>query len=123
MARPHIERFVDRDVPLRRLTLPGFPKGLPCKMLSLDPDTGACSMTVRFAAGFRQPPGKSYAEMELFITAGEVRLHDAELLPGQHLVPPITRTKTTSSGRPGLDEPGPGQARDGLFLQPPQQRA
>jgi hypothetical protein len=37
MARPHVEPFVDRDVPFRRLTLPGFPKGLLDKMLSLGP--------------------------------------------------------------------------------------
>ena len=27
MARPHIEPFVDRDVPFKRMTLPGFPEG------------------------------------------------------------------------------------------------
>ena len=73
MARPHIEPLVDRDMPFRKMTLPGFPKGMHYKMLSLDPDTGACSMTVRFDAGFRLPPGMSYSEMELFITSGSVQ--------------------------------------------------
>ncbi|MDH5276440.1 MAG: DUF4437 domain-containing protein, partial [Gammaproteobacteria bacterium] len=72
MARPHIEPLVDRDMPFRKMTLPGFPKGMQYKMLSLDPDTGACSMTVRFDAGFRLPPGMSYSEMELFVTSGAV---------------------------------------------------
>ena len=61
MARPHIEPFVDRDVPFKKMTLPGFSKGMHYKMLSLDTDTGACSMTVRFDAGYRQPPGLSYS--------------------------------------------------------------
>ena len=51
MARPHIEPFVDRDVPFKKLTLPGFPKGMQYKMLSLDPDNGACTMTVLFEPG------------------------------------------------------------------------
>ena len=39
MARPHIEPFVDRDVPFKKMTLPGFPKGMQYKMLSLDNET------------------------------------------------------------------------------------
>ena len=53
MARKHIEPFVDRDVPFRKMTLPGFKKGMNYKMLSIDEDTGACTMTVKFDAGYR----------------------------------------------------------------------
>ena len=70
MARPHIEPFVDRDVDFKKMTLPGFPKGMKYKVLSLDTDTGACSLTVRFESGYRQPPGMSYSEMELFVLSG-----------------------------------------------------
>lgn len=73
MPRPHIEPFVDRDVEFKKMTLPGFPKGMHYKMLSLDTETGACSMTVRFDPGYRQPPGMSYTEMELFIMSGSIR--------------------------------------------------
>ena len=40
MARPHIEPFVDRDVDFKKMTRPGFPKGMKYKVLSLDTDTG-----------------------------------------------------------------------------------
>ena len=46
MARPHIEPFVDRDVPFKKMTLPGFPKGMHFKMLSLDTATGACTRKI-----------------------------------------------------------------------------
>ena len=32
MPRPHIEPFVDRDVPFHKFTMPGFPKGMQYKM-------------------------------------------------------------------------------------------
>ena len=41
MARPHIEPFVDRNVDFKKMTLPGFPKGMKYKVLSLDNETGA----------------------------------------------------------------------------------
>ncbi len=46
MARKHIEPFVDREVPFKKMTLPGFKKGMHYKMLSIDEDTGASTMTV-----------------------------------------------------------------------------
>jgi len=46
MARPHIEPFVDRDVSWKKMTLPGFPKGMRYKMLSIDSESGACTMTL-----------------------------------------------------------------------------
>ena len=72
MARPHIEPFVDRDVPFKKMTLPGFPRGMQYKVLSLDTDDGACSLTVRFEPGYNQPPGMSYTEYELFIMSGAI---------------------------------------------------
>ena len=56
MARPHIEPFVDRDVPFKKMTLPGFPKGMQYKMLSLDTDNGASSMTVLFSPATSSRP-------------------------------------------------------------------
>ena len=78
MARPHIEPFVDRTVPFKKLTLPGFPKGMQYKMLSMDSDTGACSMSVLFEPGYKQPPGMSYSEYEGFpppLTNGGLNEH------------------------------------------------
>ena len=59
MARKHNEPFVDTTEAFRKMTLPGFAKGMQYKMLSIDEDTGACSMTVQFDKGYKMPPGMS----------------------------------------------------------------
>ncbi len=73
MARKHIEPFVDTDVPFRKMTLPGFKKGMHYKMLSIDEDTGACTMTVKFDDGYKMPPGMSYTEYEIQILSGSIK--------------------------------------------------
>ena len=88
MARPHIEPFVDRDVPFKKMTLPGFPKGMHYKMLSLDTDTGACSMTVMFEAGYELPPGMSYSELELFVMTGYIEMEGQKHGPGTYICLP-----------------------------------
>lgn len=88
MARPHIEPFCDRDVPFKKMTLPGFPSGMHYKMLSLDKDTGACTMTVQFDAGYRQPPGFSYSDIELLIMEGGLRVGDEMCGPGTYFFIP-----------------------------------
>jgi hypothetical protein len=88
MARPHIEPFVDRDVPFKKFSMPGFPKGMQYKMLSLDPDNGACSMTVMFEPGYKQPPGMSYSEYELFIMSGSINVGSRTWGPGSYFFVP-----------------------------------
>jgi Domain of unknown function (DUF4437) len=88
MARPHIEPFVDRTVPFKKMTLPGFPKGMHYKMLSLDTDTGACSMTVMFEPGYELPPGMSYTEMELFVMTGYIEMEGRKHGPGTYICLP-----------------------------------
>ena len=88
MARPHIEPFVDREVPFKKMTLPGFPKGMHYKMLSLDTDTGACSMTVMFEPGYELPPGMSYSEMELFVMNGYIEMDGQKHGPGTYVCLP-----------------------------------
>jgi hypothetical protein len=85
MARKHIEPFVDRDVPFRKMTLPGFKKGMSYKMLSIDEDTGACTMTVKFDAGYRMPPGMSYTEYEMQVLTGSIKYGDDVVTPGYYL--------------------------------------
>jgi len=85
MARKHIEPFIDRDVPFRKMTLPGFKKGMHYKMLSIDEDTGACSMTVKFDAGYRMPPGMSYTEYEMQILTGSIKYGDKVCTAGYYL--------------------------------------
>ena len=85
MARPHIEPFVDRKVPFKKMTLPGFPKGTHYKMLSLDTDTGACSMSVMFEPGYELPPGMSYSELELFVMTGYLEMEGRQHGPGTYI--------------------------------------
>ena len=88
MARPHIEPFVDRTVPFRKMTLPGFGKGMQYKTLSLDTDTGACSLICRFEAGYELPPGMSYTELEMFVLNGSIVLGDQTHAPGTYICLP-----------------------------------
>ena len=88
MARPHIEPFVDRDVDFTKMTLPGFANGMNYKMLSLDPDNGACTMTVQFDSGFSQPPSVSHSEYELLIMEGGLTIGDKNCGPGEYLFMP-----------------------------------
>ncbi len=100
MPRPHIEPFVDRNVPFRRFTMPGFPKGMQYKMLSLDPDTGACTMTVMYQPGYKQPPAMSYSEYELFIMTGSVTVGDKVHGAGSYfMVPAGVHIEALSSPR------------------------
>jgi hypothetical protein len=88
MARPHIEPFVETNVAWKKMTLPGFGKGMRYKMLSLDTDTGACSMKVMLEPGYRQPPGMSYSEMEMFVLSGSVTVGDQVHGPGYYFFVP-----------------------------------
>jgi len=76
MARSHIEPFCDRDVGFKKMTLPGFPNGMNYKMLSIDVDNGACTMTVQWDSGYKQPPGFSYTEYEMLIMEGGFKVGD-----------------------------------------------
>ncbi|MDX1481181.1 MAG: DUF4437 domain-containing protein, partial [Woeseiaceae bacterium] len=88
MARPHIEPFVDRDVAFKNMTLPGFGKGLSYKVLSLDTDSGACTMTVQLAGGYRQPPGFSYSELEITVIEGSMQVGDRTCTRGHYFFVP-----------------------------------
>ncbi len=132
MARPHIEPFCDQDVAFKKLTLPGLPPGIEYKMLSIDEDTGACTMSVRFEPGFRKPPGLSLAESELLITRGRMMVGDREYGPGLYLFIPAgvsMPAMSTSGGCIGLlmyndgppsfvesDQDADGAKRSGLIL-------
>ncbi len=72
MARPHIEPYVELNDPYRRFDIAGF-RGSHYKTLSLDADTGACTLKVRFDGGYRRKPGLSYSDVEVFILKGEIR--------------------------------------------------
>ena len=73
MARPHIEPFCDRDNHFKPMRLLGFGTGMHYKMLSMDTDTGACSMTVQFDGGYKRTPGFSWSEYCLLYTSPSPR--------------------------------------------------
>lgn len=88
MARPHIEPFCDRDVQFKNMVLPGFGRGFSYKMLSLDNDTGACSMTVQLAGGYSQKPGFSWSEWEMIVIEGELQVGDRTCRKGHYFYVP-----------------------------------
>lgn len=101
MARPHIEPFVDRDVPFKRMTLPGFPPGMHYKMLSIDKDSGACTMTVQFDSGYKQPPGLSYSDIELLVMGGGLQVGERACGPGHYFFVPAGVSLPAIATRPG----------------------
>ena len=74
MSRPHIEPYVELNDGYLPFTLPGFPAGSHYKMLSLDEETGACSMKIKFDAGYKREPGMSYSDSEMFVLEGRVNI-------------------------------------------------
>jgi hypothetical protein len=88
MARPHIEPFCDRDVHFKNMRLPGFSSGMSYKMLSVDVDSGACSMTVQLAGGYCQTPGFSWSEMEMIVIEGELQVGDKICRKGHYFYVP-----------------------------------
>jgi hypothetical protein len=88
VSRPHIEPYSEIDQPYKRFNLPAFPKGAWYKTLSLDQDTGASSLKMRFDAGFRRPPGLAYSDIELFVLRGSVRIGGVLCAEGQYFYVP-----------------------------------
>jgi len=86
--RPHIEPFCDRDVTFKNMRLPGFASGMGYKMLSFDPETGGCTMSVQLEAGYYQPPGFSWGERELIIISGELQVGDRICRKGHYFFLP-----------------------------------
>ena len=89
MPRPHIEPYDERPAAYKRMTLPGFSKGMHYKVLSMDVDSGACSLKVKFEGGYKLPPGMSYSELEMFIVSGSITYGDTNYGEGHYfLIPP-----------------------------------
>ncbi|RME64056.1 MAG: DUF4437 domain-containing protein [Alphaproteobacteria bacterium] len=88
MARPHIEPFVELNEDYKKFSMRGFSRGSHYKVLSLDPDTGACTLKVRFDGGYRRKPGLSYSDMELFVLNGSMKLGAQTIIEGHYLFVP-----------------------------------
>ena len=83
MARPHIEPYVELNDPFRKFDVAGF-KGSHYKVLSLDVDTGACTLKVRFDGGYKRKPGLSYSDIEIFVLNGEIKVGKASWREGHY---------------------------------------
>ena len=76
MARPHIEPYVELDSPYKKFDIAGF-KGSEYKVLSLDPDSGACTLKVKFKNGWKRKPGMSHSDVEIFLLEGRLKVGKA----------------------------------------------
>ena len=88
MARPHIEPYVELNDDYAAFSLSNFPAGSQYKVLSLDEDTGACSLKMLFNAGYTRPPGMSYSDAELFVLEGRVKIGEQTYGRGQYFFIP-----------------------------------
>jgi hypothetical protein len=87
LARPHIEPYVELNDAYRKFDIAGF-RGSLYKVLSLDPDTGACTLKVRFNGGYRRKPGLSYSDLEIFVLDGEFRVGNESWREGHYTFVP-----------------------------------
>lgn len=74
MARPWIEFIQSQRLPWEEGVLGRIRPGAECKTLSLDPDDGACSLLVRYPAGFEAAGGALDVDDEILVLEGELRI-------------------------------------------------
>jgi hypothetical protein len=103
MPRPHIEPYCELDFDFKKFTLPGFTRGRLFKTLSMDTDTGACTLKMRFEPGFRQKPGFSRSEIEIFVLAGSLTVGDRRWTYGQYVFVPAGVTMPAMSTDEGCE--------------------
>lgn len=101
MARPHIEPFCDRDVAFKNMILPGMGSGYRYKMLSLDNETGACSMTVQLDGGYKRAPGFSWSEYEMLVQEGEIKFGNKTYRRGHYFYVPAGYSMPALTTRQG----------------------
>jgi hypothetical protein len=88
MSRPHIEPYCELNDPWKRFDLAGFPDGSEYKVLSLDRDTGACSLKMRLGPGYGRSPGFSHSDSELFVLSGDLTIGGRLHGEGQYVFQP-----------------------------------
>lgn len=67
MARPRIEFLQSQHLPWDAAPVAAIRPGAAARVLSRDADTGACSLVVRYPAGWSQPAGQALAVDEEFL--------------------------------------------------------
>ncbi|HSD74852.1 MAG TPA: DUF4437 domain-containing protein [Steroidobacteraceae bacterium] len=74
MARPWIEFVQSQSLPWRAVQLPDVRAGAECKVLSRDNETHACSLLMRYPAGWSAPGGALAVDEELFVVEGALQI-------------------------------------------------
>ncbi len=74
MARPWIEFIQSQRLPWQSEDFGGLRPGLQAKRLSADSASGACSLLVRYPAGFRADGGALTADDEFLVLDGALRI-------------------------------------------------
>jgi len=76
MARPHIEFVHEQSIAWSEATPGGGPPGTTLRVLSIDDETGASTVIVRYPPGWtRSAPEHLTADEELFVLEGELELN------------------------------------------------
>jgi hypothetical protein len=76
MARDWIEFVQTQNIPWSPHDLWGLRPGVEVRVLSMDPETGACSLMVRYPAGFAAEGGALTADEEFLVLSGSLALGD-----------------------------------------------
>jgi hypothetical protein len=75
MGRPHTEFIHAQDLPWRKGELPGPFADLDCRVLSIDPHAGDCSVILRYPPGWRRQGAEHLlAAHELFVLDGTLEI-------------------------------------------------
>ncbi|MFL2769453.1 MAG: cupin domain-containing protein [Rhodospirillaceae bacterium] len=77
MPRPHIEFIHAQELAWQKSFLNGSLSSIECKVLSHDPQTGACSIIMRYPPGWQQTgPLHLTAAQELLVLDGSIQIGD-----------------------------------------------
>jgi hypothetical protein len=101
MARPWIEFIFAQNLPWETGVPGGGPSGLASKTLSLDPESGACSLLLRYPPGWQPPRYALYAEEEFYLLDGALTLDGAAMSRDSYLTIPAGRGRTLAAGPEG----------------------
>jgi hypothetical protein len=74
VARPWIEFVQSQRLPWQASLLAGIRPGTEAKRLSADPETGACSLIVRYPPGWSGPAGALAVDDELLVIDGALEI-------------------------------------------------
>jgi len=104
MTRPHIEFLQSQLVAWRNDRLRSLRDGVQVKVLSEDPIDGACSLLVKYPAGFSSPRGVATVDDEFLVLEGSLTIGELEY------------SEFSYAHLPGGFESGPWSSRNGAVV-------